>query len=82
MKKAVNIRLDERVVFTLNQLSKELNITKTEIIEKAIEMFSKNRLKKKNKLLEFAGILKKKEAENMLKEIKNSKNIKEFELDI
>ena len=82
MKKAVNIRLDERIVFTLNQLSKELNITKTEIIEKAIEMFSENRLKKKEKLLEFVGILKNKEAENMLKEIKNSKNIKEIELDI
>ena len=41
MKRAVNIRLDETVIYILNQLTQELQTTKTEIIERAIELFRK-----------------------------------------
>ena len=58
MKRAVNLRLEESVIITLNQLSQELHTTKTEVIEKAIEFFSKQNNLKTNELLEFAGKLK------------------------
>ena len=80
MKRAVNLRLEESVIITLNQLSEELHTTKTDIIEKAISFFSKQNNIQQNQLLSFAGKLKKNEADTMLQTIKNDKNLKEFEL--
>ena len=82
MKRAVNIRLEENVIITLNQLAKEFNTTKTDIIEKAISFFSKQNKIQHNQLLDFAGKLKKNDADTMLQAIQNDKNIKDFELDI
>ncbi len=82
MKRAVNIRLEENVIITLNQLSEELHTTKTDIIEKAISFFSKQNNIQHNQLLDFAGKLKKSDADTMLQTIKNDKNLKDFELDI
>ena len=78
MKRAVNIRLDESIIVILNQLSNELNTTKTEIMEKALKLFSKIKQKEKNKLLEFAGILKNNEANKLLNDIETNKNNKDF----
>ena len=36
MKRAVNLRLEESVIYTLNQLSDELHSTKTEIINEIL----------------------------------------------
>ena len=80
MKRAVNIRLDENIIITLNQLAKELNTTKTEIVESALKLFSKTKQKEKNQLLEFAGILKNNEANKMLSDIQIDKNSKDFEI--
>jgi len=82
MKRAVNLRLDESVIYTLNQLSNELHSTKTEIIEKAIELFSIQNNLKQNQLLHFAGQLKNSDAEVMLDSIKESKTSKDFDLDL
>ncbi len=82
MKRAVNLRLEESMILTLNQLADELNTTKTDIVEKAIKLFSKTKQKKQNNLLEFAGILKSSEADKMLNSIKNDKNSKDFELSL
>ena len=41
MKRAVNLRLEESVIITLNKLTQELDTTKTEVIERAISFFSK-----------------------------------------
>jgi hypothetical protein len=82
MRKAVNIRLDENIVLTLEQLSKEFNTTKTDIIEKAIKFFSQKNTTPQNDLLEFAGIIDKKVAQNMCDIISTTKNSKEFTLDI
>lgn len=43
MKRAVNLRLDENVIMTLNHLSEELQTTKTDIVEKAILLLSKEK---------------------------------------
>ena len=53
MKRAVNLRLEENIILTLNKLSNDLNITKTEVIEKALKLFAKNNQKKQNDLLKF-----------------------------
>jgi len=82
MKRAVNLRLEENVIVTLNQLTEELHTTKTEIIEKAISFFSKQHNLQQHQLLEFAGKLKSKDADSILSNIKNDKNSKDFELDI
>ena len=82
MKRAVNLRLEENVIITLNQLSEELHTTKTDIVEKAINFFSKQNNIQHNQLLDFAGKLKKNDADTMLQAIKNDKNLKDFELDI
>jgi hypothetical protein len=82
MKRAVNLRLEENIILTLNKLSSDLNITKTEVIERALKLFAKNNQKKQNDLLKFAGVLKNSEANNLLNDIQNSKNSKEFELNI
>jgi len=82
MKRAVNLRLEENVIVTLNQLTKELHTTKTDIIEKAIKFFSKQNNLQHNQLLEFAGKLKANDADNILHTIIESKNSKDFELDL
>ncbi|SFV60475.1 hypothetical protein MNB_SM-7-759 [hydrothermal vent metagenome] len=82
MKKAVNIRLDENIVITLEQLSKELQTTKTDIIEKAIKLFSQKKRKPQNNLLQYAGILDQKDAKEMLERIIQDKNSKEFSVDV
>ena len=82
MKRAVNLRLEESVIITLNQLSKELHTTKTDIVEKAINFFSEQNNRQHNQLLNFAGKLKKNDADTMLQAIKNDKNLKDFDLDI
>ena len=82
MKRAVNLRLEENVIITLNQLTEELHTTKTEVIEKAISFFSKQNNLKHNQLLQFAGKLKNSDADSMLQTIVNDKNSKDFELDL
>jgi len=82
MKRAVNLRLEESVIATLNQLAEELHTTKTEIIEKSISFFSQQNHLKHNQLLQFAGKLKSNDADIMLQNIKDDKNSKDFELDL
>lgn len=82
MKRAVNLRLEESIIITLNQLSNELHTTKTDVIEKAIEFFSKENNLKQNGLLQFAGKLKSADADAMLERILGDKNYKDFELDL
>ena len=79
MKRAVNIRLDEQVIYVLNQLTKELKTTKTEVIERAIELFSKENKIKQNTLLQFAGTIKVSEADAMLEAIQEDKSSKDVD---
>jgi len=82
MKKAVNLRLDEKIILALEQLSKELNTTKTNIVENALNLYLKVKQKERNNLLQFAGILKENEAEKMLDTIQKDKNSKNIEIDL
>ena len=82
MKRAVNLRLEESVIVTLNQLTQELHTTKTDVIEKAIIFFSKQNNLKHNELLQFAGKLKSNDANKMLQNIIDDKTSKDFELEL
>ncbi len=79
MKRAVNLRLEESVIVTLNQLTEELHTTKTEVIEKAISFFSKQNNLQHHQLLQFAGKLKSKDINCILQSIKEDNNIKHFQ---
>ena len=82
MKRAVNLRLEESVIVTLNELTQELHTTKTEVIEKAISFFSKQNSLKQSELLQFAGKLKGNDADKILQSIVNDKSSKNFELNL
>lgn len=82
MKKAINLRLDEQIIVILEKLSFELHTTKTDVIEKAIQLFSKQTSKQNNNLLEFAGILGVNEANSMLETIGLDKSSKEFRVNL
>ncbi|MFP4332610.1 MAG: hypothetical protein ACLFQJ_04865 [Campylobacterales bacterium] len=82
MKRAVNLRLEDSVIATLNSLSEELHTTKTDVVEKAIQLLSKESKTKQNNLLQFAGKLGTNEADKMLDSIANDKNTKNFELEL
>ncbi len=82
MKKAMNVRLNEQIILTLEKLSFELHTTKTDVIEKAIQLFSKQNSKQNNNLLQFAGTLGSNEANSMLETIGMDKSSKEFTVDL
>ncbi len=82
MKKAVNMRLEENTVILLNSLSKELAITKTDVVERAIEFYSRDKSKKRNELMAFAGTLDDDDAKIILESIAESRVDKDFILDI
>lgn len=82
MKRAVNLRLDESIVMMLNNLASEFNTTKTEVVQNALKLLSKTKQKEQNELLQFAGILKNTDANNILQNIKDDKNNKNFELNL
>jgi hypothetical protein len=82
MKRAVNLRLEESVIATLNHLSEELHTTKTDIVEKAIQLLSKEKKIKQNTLLQFAGTLNSNEANQMIQTVANDKNTKNIDIEL
>jgi hypothetical protein len=82
MKQPTNFRLDDAVITTITVLAKDLRLSKTAIIEKAVTQFADLHANKRNALLQFAGALPPDEADNMLIAIQASKANKEFDLDL
>ena len=81
MKRAINVRLEENIILTLEKLSDDFHTTKTDIIEKAIQLFSKQKNEKNNNLMQFAGTLDSRSADTMLDAIENDKLSKDFKVD-
>ena len=79
MKKSVCFRLDEKTIGIISNLSKKLNITMTEVVERALEEYMKKFSKEKNELLKYAGTLSSEEANEMLKAIEEGRVNKELE---
>ena len=82
MKKSINMRLDESIIFLVDKLSKEFNTSKTDIVQSAIKLFYKQKKREKNSLIKYAGILNDKEADNIIKSITDNKTSKDFSLDL
>lgn len=80
MKQAVNFRLEESILATIEVLAENLHTTKTDIIEKAVAQFAASTANKKNSLIQFAGSLSETEADSMLSAILAGKNTKDIDL--
>lgn len=76
MRQASNFRLDETVLNTLNVLAKDLNTTKTNVIEDAVMHYAALK-SQRNPLLPFAGSLSAGEADAMLAAIEADKDSKD-----
>lgn len=63
-----NLVIDNKLLNTISVLAKQLKTTKEEILKKAINSYAQ-RMKKKNRLMEFAGILNEEEADDLLHSI-------------
>ena len=82
MKIAVNMKLKESTISLLDSLSKELTISKTEVVERAIEFYSRDKSIKHNELMAFAGMLDDDSAVDILESITESRVDKGFVPDI
>ena len=82
MKIAVKMRLEESTVKLLDSLSEELAISKTEVFERAIEFYSRDKSIIRNELMAFAGMLDDDGAADILESIAESRVDKDFMLDI
>jgi len=80
MKHVVNFRLSNRALAALNLLEKELHTSKTDVVEKALQLYIKKILANRNILTNFAGILNDKEAESMLDSIQTNKHNKDDDI--
>ena len=77
MKKTVNLSLDHRVINLLSTLAAKNHVTKTKIMEEAIEMFAEKKLKQKSSIISFSGSLKKDEGLDMLNIIQSDRRNKD-----
>ncbi len=82
MKQAMNFRLSQHAALTLSILEQELHLSKTSIVEQAIECYAKKKIRQKNSLLKFAGCFNEEEAEMILEEIKKSRHNKKIKVDL
>ena len=72
---------NSKILARISQLAQEMNITETDVIEKAVDYYSEN-IRKKDKLMSFAGILTRQDADDILNSIQNFRINKDTEFDI
>ena len=65
----------------INELANKLQISENEIVQKAIYEYAE-KVKKKSRLMSFAGILGEKDADDLLKVIQESRTDKQLEIRI
>ncbi|MGE0086067.1 MAG: hypothetical protein AB7S75_16790 [Desulfococcaceae bacterium] len=72
--------LENPIILTrICQLAQEMCIPETDVIEKAVDLYAKN-IRKKKKLISFAGALTPKDGEDILNSINNSRMDKDMEI--
>jgi hypothetical protein len=74
MKQPVNFRLNQRSMAVLESLVQSLGISKTQVVEEALDQYVHPDEEHKHPLLAFSGILNDKEAESMLQAIADRHN--------
>lgn len=83
MKQAINFRLSKHSITVLSVLAQRLELTKTEIVEKALQAyFEKEYVEQHSPLMAFAGILSNDDADDMLQAIYSSRTDTERDLDL
>ncbi len=56
MKQAMSFRFSNRTITRLSVLSKKLHLSKTDILERAINCYAKRQIRSQSDLIEFAGV--------------------------
>jgi len=74
MKQPVNFRLNQRSMAVLESLVQSRGISKTQVVEEALDHYVQQVEEHKHPLLAFSGILNDKEAESMLQAIADRHN--------
>lgn len=83
MKQAVNFRLDQQSIHMLSLLSDELNLTRTEIIERALLRYYERKHKKKlSPLSKLAGSINDEDSKAMLDSINEDKMNKSDDIEL
>ena len=72
---------DSRVLTRISQLAQEMHIPKQDVVKKAIDLYMED-VKKKSKLMSFAGILSQEDADDILASIKNNRLNKDMEIEL
>lgn len=82
MRQAINFRLSSQAIFALTSLAKRQHVSKTEIVERALDIYAKRDQKSTHALLKCAGTLKEKEAEDLLQTIYSDRHTKTGEVNL
>ncbi len=78
----MNFRLNSRTVARLSTLSKELHLSKTDVLEKAIDFYAKKQMRSQSDLMKFAGILSEEDANKMQSAIRESRHNKDEDVEL
>jgi hypothetical protein len=80
MKQAMSFRLSSQSIVALESLANELQMSKTEIIEQAIQTYIRTKKLNQPDILQFAGILSDDEAKGMLSSIRKDRRNKKGDI--
>ena len=73
-----NLVLDNKLLNIISSMAAQLKTTKEDIIKRAVTSYAE-KMKQKNRLMSFAGILEEKEADELLNSIYSSRQDKKVE---
>jgi hypothetical protein len=76
MKQLATFRLGQHSAAAIDAVSKALGISKTQVVEQAVQEMARKVRASKHPLLQFAGTLSAKEADKMLDTIRTSRRSK------
>lgn len=73
MKQAMSFRFGNRTIARLTTLSKQLHLSRTDILERAVDYYAKKQLRAQSDLMKFVGVLSDEDADAMQKAIRESR---------
>lgn len=73
-----NLVLDNKILNTISVLAERLNTSKEEIVKKAVQNYAK-KVRTKNRLMKYAGVLETEEADEILDTIYSNRRDKRIE---
>ncbi|CAL7960305.1 putative Ribbon-helix-helix protein, CopG family [Alphaproteobacteria bacterium] len=73
MKKLTNFSFDQKIINLLNELSVKYSLSKTAIVQRAIEEYAHRKLSQKSEILNFAHTISADDANDMMEVIQKSR---------